>query len=54
MKSQKLQNRVKAFEHKVAQLEQRANAAIAMESEHLTGRNQIMNNFAGSINATEY
>jgi hypothetical protein len=54
LRAQKLNNRKKAFEHKAAQLEQRANAAIAMESEHLTGRNQVMNSFAGAINATEY
>ena len=54
LRAQKLKNRMKAFEHKAAQLEQRANAAIAMEAEHLTGRNDIMNGFAGSISATEY
>jgi len=45
---------MKAFEHKAAQLEQRANAALAMEAEHLSGRNDALKAFAGSISATEF
>lgn len=54
LRAQKLKNRMKEFEQKAAQLEQRANAALAMEAEHLNGRNATMQAFINAINGTEY
>jgi hypothetical protein len=54
IKEQKLHNRMKAFEHKAAQLEQRAASSLAMDKEHLDGMNANMQSFIAAIKATEY